>query len=144
MFWFTVLIILWLCSLFIYDLRDDDLCRSSHCLSAIFIIQQSVELRGSFYCVFYENTILLLLYFRSNLAFWLPFMKKMDRIIVYLQYKGGAIWRVKKQSHISISKAPGALFRENTVSKMISRSTKVFPGISRKNMVRNQSIFIIF
>ena len=42
-------------------------------------------------------------------------MKKMDRIIVYLQYKGGAIWRVKKQSHISISKAPGALFRENTV-----------------------------
>ena len=39
----------------------------------------------------------------------------MDRIIVYLQYKGGAIWRVKKQSHISISKAPGALFRENTV-----------------------------
>ena len=36
-------------------------------------------------------------------------------MIVYLQYKGGAIWRVKKQSHISISKAPGALFRENTV-----------------------------
>ena len=32
-----------------------------------------------------------------------------------IQYIGGANWRVKKQSHISISKAPGALFRENTV-----------------------------
>ena len=34
---------------------------------------------------------------------------------VLLQYKGGTNWRVKKQNHISISKAPGALFRKNTV-----------------------------
>jgi len=34
---------------------------------------------------------------------------------VYLQYKGGANWRVKKPSLISISKAPRALFRKNTV-----------------------------
>ena len=33
---------------------------------------------------------------------------------VNLQYKGGANWRVKKPSLISISKAPGALFRKNT------------------------------
>ena len=31
---------------------------------------------------------------------------------VYLQYKGGANWRVKKQSHISISNAPVALTRK--------------------------------
>ena len=34
---------------------------------------------------------------------------------VHLQYKGGANWRVKKPSFISISKAPGALFRKNMV-----------------------------
>ena len=34
---------------------------------------------------------------------------------VHLQYKGGANWRVKKPSLISISKAPGALLRKNTV-----------------------------
>ena len=43
---------------------------------------------------------------------------------VYLQYKGGANWRVKKQSHISISKAPGALFRKNTVLKMTQNDLK--------------------
>ena len=36
---------------------------------------------------------------------------------VHLQYKGGADWRIKKLSHISISKAPGTLFRTNTVIK---------------------------
>ena len=34
---------------------------------------------------------------------------------VHLHYKGGANSRIKKQNVISISKAPGALFRENTV-----------------------------
>ena len=45
-------------------------------------------------------------------------MKKINRMTVHLQYKGGANWRVKKQSHISISKAPEALFREDTVFKI--------------------------
>ena len=39
-------------------------------------------------------------------------MKKMDWKTVHLQYKGGVNWRVKKQSHIYISKAPGALIRK--------------------------------
>ena len=33
-------------------------------------------------------------------------------MIVHQQYKGGAYWRLKKPSHTSISKAPGALFRK--------------------------------
>ena len=42
-------------------------------------------------------------------------MNKIDWTTLHLQYKGGAIWRVKKQNHIFISKAPRALFRKNTV-----------------------------
>ena len=42
---------------------------------------------------------------------------------VYLQYKGGAFWRVKKSSFISISKAPGALFRRNTVAHISAHGT---------------------
>ena len=43
----------------------------------------------------------------------------------HLQDKGGANWMVNKQSHISISKAPGALFRENTVYVSVSVSVYV-------------------
>ena len=78
-------------------------------------------------------------------------MKKMDPIIVYLQYKGGAIWRVKKQSHISISKAPGALFRENTVcdlptkgnkgDKIVAKSVRQFP--TRCNFQIIDTIFFL-
>ena len=42
-------------------------------------------------------------------------MKKKDLMIVQLQFKGGANWRVKKQSLKSTSKAPEALIRKNTV-----------------------------
>ena len=41
---------------------------------------------------------------------------------VYLQYKGGANERVKKQSHTSTLKAPGAQIRKNMVAtQCISR-----------------------
>ena len=46
-------------------------------------------------------------------------MRKIGWMRVYLQYKRGAYWRVKNQSHISISKAPGALFRKNTVCFLV-------------------------
>ena len=63
----------------------------------------------------------------------------MDRIIVYLQYKGGAIWRVKKQSHISISKAPGALIRKNTVrSASLTDKVKAFGFLPIANETVNQ------
>ena len=46
---------------------------------------------------------------------------------VHLQCKGGSDWRVKKQSHISISKAPGALFRKISVPDFkISQSDEHF------------------
>ena len=59
---------------------------------------------------------------------------------VYLQYKGGAYWKVKKQSHISISKAPGALIRKNTVFNFF---TAMWPMPTVSNRRLNNKINLV-
>ena len=61
-------------------------------------------------------------------------MKKIDWMTAHLQYKGGANWRVKKPSFISISKAPGGLFRKNTVLE--KRWEKVEKFKNKKRILR--------
>ena len=56
---------------------------------------------------------------------------------VHLHYKGGANSRVKKQNLISISKAPGALFRENTVTSNDDLNIYTFLSF-------NQSKYLVF